>query len=501
MSFLGSTLGWALTKESNYSVLLIEAGGRFNLLSKIPIASITLQGNANVDWKFRTVPQKFSSKGFINRQQKWPRGKGLGGSAQINYMLHYGGIRRDFDELEAHGGKTWAFNELKELLSMPLDYDNEQYCERINGQNGCKVKTQIRKYFKSPFERISITRIDPNKSLLTKAFLESAHEMSEPVRFKASEYHTKNGYRHSTYHMYLKPAFHHTNLYILAETQVLKVLFNGKEAVGVQVARDYDSSFEIKAKKEIILSAGAIQSPQLLKLSGVGPKDELKAVNIEPIAFNNHIGTNLYDHFNMPLFVSINTSATVNLKKLLSMNAIFEYIRNGTGIYSNMAIIGQGSSMNGDYGTLVFAMGSADENALRDVSNLDSETFKKFFPLHYNHSEEGFVILSMCHKPKSRGSVRLSGNSVYDEPLIDPRYLEDEKDVRCMLNAIQLSYNVVRSNPLQKLGAKIHWPLISECLIDNEELSQDQLPSKQYLVCVLEYGALTAHHPVSIIIY
>lgn len=348
------------------------------------------------------------------------------------------------------------------------------------------------------FEGISITKINPQKSILAKAILDAASEISEPVRFKASEYNTKNGYRHSTYHTYLKPAFHHPNLHILAETQVTKILFHGKDAYGVLVARDYETSFEIKANKEIIVSAGTVQSPQLLKVSGVGPEEELKSHNIDTVAVNNFIGNNLYDHFNMPLFVSVNTSSTVNLKKMLSISTMLEYVRNGTGLYSNMAIYAQGSVIHGDYGTLVFAIGSADEKALRDVSNLGSETFRKFFPLHYNHSEEGFVILSTCYKPKSRGSVRLSGNSVYDEPLIDPRYLESDDDIKCMLNAIRLSFEVIRSTPLQKLGAIIHWPLLNECMTDDEVLVQDQLPSEQYLICALRHGALTAHHPVSI---
>lgn len=144
----GSTLAWALTKESNFSVLLVEAGGKFNLLSKIPIASITLQGNDNADWKFKTVPQEFSSKGFIDRKQKWPRGKGLGGSAQINYMLHFGGVRKDFDELESHGGTEWGYDSLKQFLSMPLDYDSEQTCERINDERICKENNHVNQYFK-----------------------------------------------------------------------------------------------------------------------------------------------------------------------------------------------------------------------------------------------------------------------------------------------------------------------------------------------------------------
>uniref|UniRef100_A0A336LIB5 CSON001339 protein n=1 Tax=Culicoides sonorensis TaxID=179676 RepID=A0A336LIB5_CULSO len=489
----GSTLAWALSKQSNCSILLIEAGTKFNLLSKIPIASISLQGNERTDWKFKTVPQQWSSKGFINQQQKWPRGKGIGGSAQINYMLHFGGVRKDFDELELYGGQNWSFQKLKKFLSMPLDYEPDQMCYKIEGQNFCSETPN--EFFKISFREIPITKIDPIKSKLTEAFLESANDLSQSVRFKASEYYTKNGYRHSTYHTYLKPSFYHTNLQILTETIAMKIIFdNGNNATGVLVSRDYENPFEIKANKEILLCTGAVQTPQLLKVSGIGPKNELESHNIKVIAINYFVGKNLYDHFNMPLFVTVNSSLTVNLKKLLSLDSILEYIQNGTGVYSNMAIYGQGSALNRNYGMLLFAMGSADEKVLRDVSNLNSETFKKFFPFHYNHSEEGFVALSTCHKPKSRGQISISGNSIYDEPLIDPRYLESHEDVKCMLDAVKLSFEVVQSRALQKLGAKIHWPLINEC-ITTENLKHDMLPSDEYLECVLRYGALTAHHP------
>ncbi|XP_063707902.1 neither inactivation nor afterpotential protein G-like [Culicoides brevitarsis] len=489
----GSTLAYALTREKNFSVLLIEAGDKFNVLSKIPMASITLQGNDRSDWGFKTVPQEFSSHGLIGNQQKWPRGKGLGGSAQINYMLHFGGVPKDFDDLEKFGGPEWSYDALKEHLSMPLE--NEGKCEKNDAKETCDDTRRLKNpYLKSFFEDISITQVNPLESVLTKAYLEAAEEVNEPVRFKAAQYYTKNGYRHSTYHTYLKPAFFHENLHIMTKTQVLKVLFDEKSAVGVLVARDYETPFEIKARKEVILCAGAVQTPQILKISGVGPLDELKNFQIPPIAENSFVGRNLYDHFNMPLFVSVNTSSTVNLKKMLSISAMMEYIKNGTGIYSNMAIFAQGSSLQGDHANLVFAMGSADEKALKDVSNYKVETFRKFFPRYFNHSEEGFVIISTCHKPTSRGTVKLSGNSVLDEPLIDPRYLETEADVRCMLDAVRLSFEVVRSKPLQKLGAIIHWPLMKEC-VENEDLEQEKLPSERYLVCLMRQGALTAHHP------
>lgn len=415
-------------------------------------------------------------------------------------MLHFGGVKQDFDELSKATAGEWSFSKIKPFLTAPLE-DKQIFCQKNKSKNCMEIEEineslLIRSQLKQDYtETVPITKIKPGESILGDTFLNVSELLGGSVHFKLSEYNTKKGYRYSTYHTFLKKAaFHHTNLQILAQTRVLNVLFKDKQAYGVLVEHDYDDPFEITARKEVIISAGSIHSPQLLKVSGVGSEQELKDNGIKLIAINDQIGANLHDHLNMPLFVSINVSASVNLKKILSLDQIHQYIKNGTGIFSTMAIIGQASSLVGDHGILLFGIGSTDEKALRAIANYKEETFKSIFPFYYNHSQEGFVMLSTCHKPKSRGTIMLSGASVYNQPLIDPNYLEHEDDVKCILDAMKLVVEIVHSDIFQKIGATIHWPNLKDC--DGLPEFYDRVPDDDYLICLIRHVSLTAHHLV-----
>lgn len=293
------------------------------------------------------------------------------------------------------------------------------------------------------------------------------------------------GIRHTVFHEYLRRAYHHKNLDIIIHATAERIEFNeNKEAISVivsiksQVAR-------VKVNKEVILAAGAFHSPLILMRSGIGDNDIENNVNL--IHRSPAVGRNLFDHMNFPLFVSINTSASVTMNKILSAREIHRYLVHGTGMLSTTAVIGSGR-LN-DYGVILFGMGSADEQALKDVANFESDAFRAFFPLYANSSQEGFIALSTCLMPKSRGRVRMKSNF---DMLIDPAYLSDDYDLECMRNAIRLNMRMIGTKAFQHMGAKIHWPKLKEC--QNFGPFEDD-PSDRYLNCILRYGALTAHHP------
>lgn len=472
----GSVLSYELSKHSNYSVLLIEAGGIFNGLSSVvPIMSTLMQGTG-MDWSFKSVPQKYSSRGLSDAQQSIPRGKGLGGSHQLNYLLHFNGLRSDFDEWVRLGADGWSYDNLKCFLDRHETAVNE--CQ--SGDND--------------MPKLSITSIRRDDSKLADAFVRAENEMRN-VTINLGRFTTKRGLRHSVFHEYLRRAYKHRNLSIMVHAKVSKIEFDAnKDAVSVVVGTAQQKTSRVHARREIILSAGSIHSPHILKLSGIGDEGELASVGINLLHQSSGVGENLFDHMNFPLFVSINETASVTKTKILSAGEIYRYLIDGSGVLSTTAVVG--TARSADYGMILFGMGSSDEQALKHVANYETEAFRAFFPLHLNASQEGCTVLCTCLLPKSRGTVKIDPSNINGNPLIDPEYLKDDYDLLCIRNAVRMTIKMISTEAFRRLDAKIHWPRLKAC--ENfgpfdEDVSF--VPSDRYLDCLIRQGGLTGHHP------
>jgi choline dehydrogenase len=406
-----------------------------------------------MDWQLKSTPQRFSSLALKNNQQFLPRGRGLGGSNQLNYLLHYTGTPSDF----MGWNENWNYENLKPFL--------QRHGINVSGGN--------------EMPKLSITSLKQTHSFLADAFIKSQRELNQNfdanVTFQLAQFTTQRGVRHSVYHEYLRRAFQNKNLDILMHSTAESIEFDAnKEAISVHVTTQSSQGVRLRVRKEVILAAGAFHSPLILMRSNV--------------TVDGAVGTNLFDHLNLPLFVSINVTASVTKDKILSAREIYRYLVDGSGVLSTTAVIGVGRKS--DYGVILFGMGSADEKALKDVANFETEAFRAFFPRHANASQEGFVALSTCFKPRSRGSVTMKFNGRIS---IDPAYLSNEHDLKCMRNAIRLNVKMIETKAFQKLGAEIHWPRLRKCR--NFGPFEDESSSDRYLDCIIKHGALTAHHP------
>ncbi|XP_077290359.1 neither inactivation nor afterpotential protein G [Arctopsyche grandis] len=400
----GCVVGALLSEASNVNVLLIEAGDEFNILSKIPLTPTLIQRGSN-DWSFTSTPQKFSSFGLKNKRQFIPRGKGLGGSGQLNYLLHDVGIPSDYDNWIKLGARGWYYSDLK------------PYFEKI--------------------------------------FMLEKH--SSDVGTKVIK---KNA----------------------------RVHFKNKKAQAIEIVLSDNATHRIITRNEIIISCGSIKTPQLLMLSGIGPEHHLKEHNIEVVVNSESVGRNLHDHLNFPLYVSIDKPLSVTLSKMLAIKTLTDYLWSGKGYISSSAIAAIGRGPNSTSLTL-FALGSADETILREIANTDSETFRAFFPLHHNSSQEGFVFLANCLQPESRGSITLLNADPHSSPIIDPNYLSINTDIECTIRAIRLAIEVISTKAFKDIGAVIQWPKLKTC----QHLWTDDVPDV-YLECIVRVGALTGHH-------
>ncbi|XP_058449737.1 neither inactivation nor afterpotential protein G [Malaya genurostris] len=521
----GCVLANRLSANSNNSVLLIEAGDVFGAASIIPLLSTTMQ-QTQYDWAFRTTPQKYSSRGLIDNQQFLPRGKGLGGSGQINYMLHFTGKKEDFDRWERLGAHDWNYERMKPYLKR-LEYGTDKFEEAIEGHchteskdiyepipqyqtsaqssdkqsslNQCSstIKNENPKHVTQSLNWY-INTVNAENNPLTTSFLQASFELGLNDDFHPARYTIRDGTRWSSYHGYLRPAFERSNLKILTESTVQKVVFNDhNRAKAVLVEHSSGHYVEIEANQEIILSAGAFQTPKILKLSGIGSAIELKRHGIPVVHDSPGVGQNYFDHLNMPLFISINTTASVTVDKILNVPNIWNYLTKGSGVLSTTAVAGVGSPRGSKYGIILFGMGSVDEKALRHVSNLRQDAFRAHFPFYYNKSQEGFLFLNTCHQPTSRGAIYLRDRQAQSHPFINPNYLKDKFDIECMVSAIRLAAQTVETVPFRRIGAKIHWPKIQRCINFGPHLEDFRTnnPSDRYLECILRESALTGHHP------
>jgi choline dehydrogenase len=479
----GCVLSYHLTKYSNFTVLLIEAGGIFNGLSIIPLLSTFMQGT-RMDWKLKSTQQKYSSRGLIDKIQFLPRGKGLGGSHNLNYLLHStGGGIDEFDEWMKYGGKTWNYDSIKRFLNR-----HEMNENRDEGDDSHDDVDEA---------KLSFTTIQQEDSVLGEALISAEKELKNTLKnknitFSLSKFTVKKGRRHSVYHEYLKRAFRQRNLSIMIHAKVERIEFNEKkEAVAVIIKTQSRTNIRIRVKREIILSAGAYHSPHILQLSGVGNQNDLKTSGINLVHHEPSVGMNLFDHMNFPLFVSINASVSITRSKVLSFNEILRYLLYGSGVFATFGVVGAGKF--NESGMILFGTGSVDEKLFCHIANFNSKTFHSFFPLHANASQEGFVMLNTCWRPKSRGSVKINPENIFDDPLIEPKYLSENYDVSCLIKAVRMQILLMKTEKFRKLDAKIQWPRLKSC--ENFGPYHDDDVSERYLECLIRHAALTGHHP------
>ncbi|XP_011311229.1 neither inactivation nor afterpotential protein G [Fopius arisanus] len=449
----GCVMASRLSELPNKSVLLIEAGGYFNWLSNIPLAAPLMQGTS-VDWTYKTESQYYASRGFVNHQASWPRGKGLGGSGQMNFLLHSFGKIDDYKKWPS----GWTYHNLKPYFDK---------VSRIMGVPGTPVEGELTKIFTG----IDVSGIGGN------------------ITIEKAENTIKRGKRFSSYQAYLQPAWNRKNLHILPDTLVVKILFEDdkKTVEGIKVKLQDGTLGTIAANDEVILCAGAVNTPHLMMVSGVGPFEELKQNRIPVIKAIPEVGKNLFDHLNIPMYVSLKIPVSITLRKMQSLAEIMKYLVFESGLLATNGVVGTAS--RGDSGFILFGVGSQDEKLL-NVSNYDTQVFRAVFPSYNSPAQEGVLVLANCLQPQSRGNITLNTYTILDPPRIDPAYLEDSRDIRCTQDAINLVLDIIETLDFRKLGPEVHIPDINDC-----RYHQQDYRDENYSECIMRYSGVTGYHP------
>eukprot|EP00105_Crassostrea_gigas_P022108 XP_011441494.1 PREDICTED: glucose dehydrogenase [FAD, quinone]-like [Crassostrea gigas] len=313
----GCVLANRLSEDPKSSVLIIEAGGseddNFNM--SIPIASGLLQ-KSKQDWKFLTVPQKNACMAMVEKRSAWPRGMVLGGSSSLNNLQYVRGSRHDYDRWAKEGCKGWSY---KDVLPYFIKSEDIQIPELQNSEYHGKggyltvsdgTSTSLNKnVYEAGMEEIGLSITDCNGK--------------SQIGYCRSQETTKNGERDSTAKAFLRPVMGRKNLHVSINSYVTKILIKDKKAVGVSFIRD-NRKHVILAKKEVILSAGSINSPQILMLSGIGPKKHLEEKGI-PVVADLPVGDNLQDHIMISIDFHDNTSSAITKDKIMAPSNLIQY--------------------------------------------------------------------------------------------------------------------------------------------------------------------------------
>ncbi|CAG2112306.1 unnamed protein product [Medioppia subpectinata] len=317
----GSVMAARLSEDPYVTVLLLEAGGPETTLSDIPMNGVNLQ-TGPMDWSFRTLPQRRACKGMVGRQGVWPRGKAMGGSSTINSMVYMRGNPRDYDLWAAAGARGWSWPEVFPYFVKSEDNrDPALVASGYHGRGGPLTVTTpsvprvISQAFASAGAPIGYPSGDPNGP--------------RQSRFAIPQTTIRDGQRLSAAKAYLEPLAGRKNLHVLTKSYVTRVLFDGdKRAVGVEFDRMF-KRYTVKARREVIVSAGAINSPKILMLSGdneygIGPAKHLKSLGI-PVLSDRPVGDNLQEHYCTGMPFTVNESIGIDVLREATPGHILEY--------------------------------------------------------------------------------------------------------------------------------------------------------------------------------
>jgi choline dehydrogenase len=415
----GCVVASRLTEDPNVSVLLLEAGGSDKKQEVQIPAAFSKLFKTPLDWNYETEPQPTMK----DRKMYWPRGKMLGGSSSMNAMMYIRGNRHDYDEWGESGNPGWAFAEVLPYFKKAEHYERGG-TDYVGGAGPLNVAEQR------------------SANPITRACMDAAVEVglarTDDFNGRTQEgiglslVTQKNGARYSTVSAYLKDAMKRPNLTVHTGAQATKVLMDGKRAVGVSYLHN-GAPTEARANREVILCGGAINSPQLLLLSGIGPAADLKALGLEVVADLPGVGQNLQDH--LATGVLYHSKQPVTLANAEKLGNVVNYLlfRKGP-LTSNVA---EG----------VVFLKTRPDLMVPDIELLFAPSF--FLEHGFANPEgHGFTIGVVLLHPESKGSLKLRSTNPTDAPAINPNYLANENDVKVMLEGLRWARKIAQSKAL-----------------------------------------------------
>ncbi|XP_041971820.1 glucose dehydrogenase [FAD, quinone]-like [Aricia agestis] len=491
----GSVLAARLSEDHDASVLLLEAGTGEPYLAGVPLLSPIFQQTKYV-WHYLMEPQPGVCTGMDDERCFWPRGKAVGGSSVVNYMIYTRGMKEDWDRIAADGNYGWSYDDVIPyyMKSERASLRGRKNTSTWHGKDG-ELNVEY-----PPFRsRLAKTFLDATKVLGHRRV---DYNTADGFGFDYIQATMNDGRRTSAGKAFLHSKKKRKNLHVLTMTRVTKILIDPytKTAVGVSFQHN-KRVYDVYAAKEVILSAGPIESPHLLMLSGVGPRKHLESMGINVIQ-DLQVGRTLYDHISFPgLTFTLNTTGlTMREDNVATLENAIKFTQFGdgpmsslTGVetigyiktdvseeygdYPDIELLGTCAAFSTDRGTLVAKGIHMSDWLYRDV----------YKPLE---NTENFSILFMLLHPKSKGYLKLKSLNPFDQPKLYGKYLTHPKDVATMVAAIRYIIKLIDTPPFHKYGARLYERPYPNC-------RQYRFNSDAYWECAVRTLTSTLHHQIA----
>nr|WP_069301049.1 GMC family oxidoreductase N-terminal domain-containing protein [Neptunicoccus sediminis] len=431
----GCAVAARLSEDGRFSVGLIEAGGRdSNPWIHVPVGYFKTMGNPETDWMYQTAPDP----GLNGRDIPWPRGRVLGGSSSINGLLYVRGQAEDFDGWRQLGNEGWGWDDVLPYFKKAESWKGEP---------------------KSP-DRGTDGPLSVSPTRLTRDVVDYWMDAAEAAGYKRNpDYNSGDqegvgyfqltldgGRRCSSARAYLKSAKGRKNLHILTHAQTERVVIEQGRATGVVINRNGQSE-TLTARREVILCAGAIGSPQILMLSGVGNGADLAEQGIETLCHLPGVGQNLQDHLQArPVFKTSLGTINTEINNLFKQGLIgLQYLLTQSGPMTMAASLGTGF------------LKTDPRMATPDIQ-FHIQPWSADKPADGPHKFSGFTASVLQMRPESAGHLKLASKDFRDHPEIHPNYLATETDQRTLVAGIEIARKIARTRPLADYISEEHAP-------------------------------------------
>jgi choline dehydrogenase len=456
----GSIVAARLSESGRHTVLVLEAGGwDRSPWIHLPLGVAKTIMNTRLNWAYRTEPQPE----LLNREIYWARGKVIGGSAAINGMVHVRGQPEDFDGWAAEGAEGWAWRDV-----LPFFKRSENHYLGDSALHAAGGPVTVSKP-KEP-------------SLLSEAFIQAAvnHGLALNEDFNGErqdgvglyDLTVKRGLRSNSAKGALHPARHRANLTVQVRAHVQHIVFEGRRAAGIAYRDGGNELKTARATREIVLCSGAVNTPQLLMLSGIGPREQLERHGIRMLADRRQVGQNLQDHLAVRTICKTRLPITLNDE----LRSLWGRLRMGTQFLLRRQ--GPLTSATGQAG-----MFFRTEDGLPQV---DAQAFLMPFSVpgvgQQPHAFSAFSVSVTQSWPASRGHVTLRDASPSSAPLIQPNYLSAAEDREFFLRAVPKVREILATKPMDDIVSSEYQP-------GNAVLSREEM------LAFVRAKASTIYHP------
>jgi len=423
----GCALANRLSADPKYSVALVEAGGKdTNPWIHIPVGYFKTMGNPKLDWRYNTQPDP----GLSGREIPWPRGRVLGGSSSINGLLYVRGQVEDFNHWRQLGNTGWAWDDVLPYFKRAETWNSDGKVDPVRGTEGPLSVSP------TPLKRDIVDKWV--EAAVAAGFRRNAdYNGAEQEGVGYFQLTVAKGKRCSSAKAYLKPASNRKNLKIITDAQAEKILIQDGRAFGVTV-NIRGQSQNIYARREIVLSAGSIGSPQILMLSGIGAASELKKHGINVIKNLPGVGKNLQDHLQArPVFKTNLSTMNVEINNVFKQGMIaLQYALNKTGPMTMAASLGT-------------AFLKTDPLLATPDIQFHIQPWSADKPADGPHKFSAFTASVLQMRPESTGHLELQSANWREHPLIHPNYLATKLDQNTIVKGINIARKIAQFEPLK----------------------------------------------------